>query len=177
MITKKLCITGLFAALVIFVLAATAMAGTTVVGSELGKDTRATIKEKVKAKNATVTDGKPLPLTSGSTMVVKGDTYGISGLTEVHFGFDQNSTLGFVGMIMDPAKFDAMDQILRSKYEFLEAHGEPGANRCSHFASEDVIIDLILDAGTPLQLLYVRKDLQPKPGAAPAPAKNEADNF
>lgn len=170
-------ITVLASLVAVFVLAGTALAGTTVMGSELGKDTRIEIEEKVKAKNATVTDGKALPFTTGNTMVVKGDAFDVSGLTEVHFGFDQNATLGFVGMLMDPARFDATDQILRSKYEFLEAHGAPGANRCAHFASEDAIIDLILDAGAPLQLLYVRKDLAPKAQAAPAPGKNEADNF
>lgn len=162
---------------VLFALTGTALAGTTVVGVEIGKDTRVTIEEKVKAKGSAVTEGKALPFLTGSTMVVKGDTYDISGLTEVHFGFDQNATLGFVGMIMDPAKFDAMDQILRSKYEFLENHGQPGGARCAHYASDDTIIDLILDIGAPLQLLYVRKDLQPKPDTTPAPAKNEADNF
>jgi hypothetical protein len=132
-------------------------AGTTVIGFEMGNATRASINDKFEDLGINATKGPEFAFTTGDSIIIKGDPFGISGLTETCLAFDENDNLGFVGMLMDPGRFDDMDKILEGKYSFLERHAREDGSRCSHYESEDTLIDLIYDAGYPLQVIYIRK--------------------
>ena len=160
----------------------TVSAGTTVVGFELGVSTRASIQTELGKNNLEIEEGEELVFAHGRSVVVRGAAFGISGLIETCFAFDKEDKLGFIGLLMDPARFEAMDKILENKYSFLERHAQENGSRCSHYASDDAFIDLIHDTGTPLQLLYVRKDVRESADKvakekAEEAAKKEAENF
>lgn len=163
-------------------MASQAIAGTSVVGFELGVSTRNTIHAKLEEKGLDVVEGVELAFAHGKTIVVRGPAFEISGLFEVCFAFDQDEKLGFVGFLMEPERFEHMDQILAGKYTFLERHGEAPGARCSHYEAEDALIDLIFEDQAPLQVVYVRKDVRARADAAvlqeaEEAAKKEAENF
>jgi hypothetical protein len=160
----------------------TVSAGTAVVGFEIGSATRNDVEDGLKALGLEPIEGSEMTFSFGKPIVAQGPAFGIASLTETCFAFDPEGKLGFVGMLMDPDRFDHMDKILEGKYTFLERHGDESGSRCAHYESEDAVIDLIYDAGTPLQLLYIRKDVRDEAEMvakqkAEEAAKKEATNF
>lgn len=159
-----------------------AIAGTTVVGFELGVSTRHSIQEGLKERGLYPVDGTEFAFATGKSIVVRGDAFGVSGLSETCFAFDRDDKLAFVGMLMGPERFEHMDGILGGKYTFLERHGKAPGARCAHYEADDALIELIYEEGAPLQLVYIRKDVRDNADAeaqkkAEEAAKKEAENF
>lgn len=173
---------ALVTAIMCLFVATLASAGTTVVGFELGVATRSSVEDELKEAGLEFAPGAEMAFAHGKPIVVQGPAFGISGLTETCFAFDQEDKLGFVGMLMAPERFDHMDAILGGKYSFLERHSQEDGSRCAHYESEDAIIELIHDMGAPLQVIYLRKDVRDNAEnvarqKAEAAAKKEAENF
>lgn len=97
------------------------IAQTKVLGYELGKSTYEEVKEKL-PKGVKVEKDVPGPCDYGGPFIFTGGTgYGIDGLLDVGYRFDQKRTLVVVMMRLEDRRLQDIKKILASKYRSVRS--------------------------------------------------------
>ncbi len=151
------------------------MAGTAVVGFEIGVSTETQVRESILSQNMTITEYPNATSFGGSTFGTTGTAYGIATLSEILISFDEKNVLGLVSMWVDASRYDSMVELLAGKYKLTEKHDLEDGSRCAHFDSGDSLVEVIAAYGNPeVSIHYVRKDIKEKTDARAKQAKEDA---
>ncbi len=158
------------------------VAGTQVLGAEIGVTTLDQLKQELSKKTKVESAGEN-KFTGGPMLKTGGDSYEIRGLTEVLYIFDDQKKLAGVLMDMDKARFDAVFDALNGKYKLTAQQRPFVGNQFARFKPTDAVVEL--DAphlGFNMEVRYIRNDLMQKYNAqseaeAAAKKKSEASKF
>ena len=169
-------------AIVSLLSAVQAVAGTQVIGVEVGVTTSDQLKSDL-SKRTKIEDRGENKFTNGAMLRTDGASYEIEGLTDVLYIFDEQKKLAGVLMTMNKARFDSVFQFLSSKYKVTAQQRPFVGDQFARFKPADAVIEM--DAphlGFTMEVRYIRNDLMEKYNAASAAEaaakkKSEAAKF
>jgi hypothetical protein len=139
-----------------------ALAGTPVLGFEVGVSTLDQVKATLSAKTK-VEDRGTNKWSNGPMLGTDGSSYEIEGLNSVLYIFDEQKKLMGVVMNMNKARFKSIYEVLSGKYKVLSQQRPFVGNQFARFASSDGVIEL--DAphlSFQMDVRYMRADLVQK---------------
>ena len=155
-----------------------ALAGTVVLGSELGITTSTQLKRSL--PRTAIIEALGINEFSGGAMFnVKGASHDIDGLSKVTYLFDEHDKLAAVIMTMNKERYDAVFQYLSAKYALKWTQRPFVGNQLARFRQADAAIEL--DAphmSFEMEVRYIRHDLEQQFGqqsAAAARARRKAE--
>jgi len=159
-----------------------ALAGTPVLGVELGVSTldqvRSTQGQKAELENAGVNE-----YTGGPMLVSEGTGYGIEGLRKVAYIFDSQKKLAAVLMTLEKGRFDTIARVVAGKYKLRSQERPFVGNQQATFQTGDGVIELNAPhMSFEMTALYARSDLMQQfktqsKRAKDAKAASEASKF
>ena len=169
-------------ACVFIVFAGSAFAGTQVLGFEIGTSTVEQVRAEL-AKKTQVKDAGTNKYSRGAMLETDGSSYGISGLNDVLYIFDDQKRLMAVLMDMEKAQFDQIYKYIGAKYKLVSEQRPFVGNQYARFNSPDSVIEI--DAphlSFQMAVRYIRKDLMQKfddqsRAEESAKKKSEAEKF
>lgn len=166
----------------IMLASSSAIAGTQVLGAEIGVTTVEQLRQAL-SKNTQVQNHGVNRYSGGHMLRTDGASYEIDGLSEVVYIFDTHGKLAGVIMKMDKGRFASIYQFLRQKYKLRSEQRPFIGNQYARFNSSDVAIEL--DAphlSFTMEVRYIRNDLLQRFNAdsakeEAAKEKSEAQKF
>ncbi|MDI3295329.1 hypothetical protein [Janthinobacterium tructae] len=159
-----------------------AIAGTQVLGAEIGVTTSEQLR-KALSRNTKIRDRGVNQYSGGQMLATDGSSYDIQGLSEVVYIFDAQGKLAGVIMDMDKNRFSSIYQLLRKKYKVRSEKRPFVGDQYALFKPADATIEL--DAphlSFTMEVRYLRNDLLQKFNAdtaaeEAAKKKTEAEKF
>lgn len=159
-----------------------AIAGTQVLGVEIGVTTVNQMRQEL-SKKTHVEDSGTNEFAGGPMLKTDGAAYEIEGLTEVVYIFDDQKKLAGVIMDMSKGRFDSVFEFLNKKYKVTSQQRPFVGDQFARFKPADSFIEM--DAphmGFNMEVRYIRNDLMQKFKTksnenSAAKKKSEAANF
>jgi hypothetical protein len=139
--------------------AGSALAGTPVLGFEVGVSTLDQVTDAL-SKKTQVEERGVNRYSNGPMLKTDGSSYGLEGLNSVVYIFDGQKKLMGVVMNMSKARFKPIYEVLSRKYKVLSQQRPFVGDQFARFASPDGIIEL--DAphmSFEMEVSYLRGDL------------------
>lgn len=173
---------GPIVAIITILASDSAIAGTTVLGAEIGTTTAEQLKQ-VLSRHTRVFDQGVNKYSGGPMLATDGSSYEIEGLEKVLYIFDKQGKLAGVIMDMDKDRFVSIYQVLRQKYKLISEQRPFVGNQYARFKPVDALIEL--DAphlSFTMEVRYIRNDLMQKFNAdstteSALKKKTEAEKF
>jgi hypothetical protein len=159
-----------------------AMAGTPVLGAEIGVTTVEQLRQAL-SKNTQVQDQGLNRYSGGQMLRTDGASYEIEGLSEVLYIFDTHGKLAGVLMEMEKSRFASVYQFIGQKYKVSSERRPFVGDQYARFKSSDATIEI--DAphlSFKMEVRYLRNDLLQRFNAdsakeKAAKKKSEAQKF
>lgn len=162
-------------ALVSMMCSIAANAGTQALGFEIGVSTVDQVTTSL-VKQTKINDGGTNKYSMGPMLKTDGNSYGIEGLTEVVYIFDNQRKLAGVLMNMNKARFDTVFRALSAKYKLVSQQRPFVGDQFSRFRTKDSIVEVAAPhLSFEMEVRYVRNDLMQKFNSKSA-AEDEAKN-
>lgn len=161
------------AAIVLAAVSSNAYSGTPVLGFEIGLSTLEQVSSTL-AEKTKVNDIGTNKFSYGPMLQTDGRSYGIEGLNNVTYIFDNEQKLMGVIMNMNKDRFDAIFKLIAKKYKVTTQDRPFVGNQFARFKTTDGVIDI--DAphmSFKMDISYLRNDLFKKFNVQ---SKDEADS-
>lgn len=139
-----------------------AIAGTQVLGAEIGVTTSEQLRRTL-SSNTAIQDRGVNQYSGGRMLATDGSSYDIQGLSAVLYIFDAQGKLAGVIMDMDKERFASIYQLLRQKYKVRSERRPFVGDQYARFKPADATIEL--DAphlSFTMKVRYLRNDLLQK---------------
>lgn len=151
---KRMIALGLFVCL----LPLRVMAGTAVLGFEIGVSTEEQVTATL-SKKTTVSDGGTNKYTRGPTRMTDGKSYEIRGLNKVGYVFDDHRKLAAVFLFMDKDRFGNVFEALAEKYQPRNVRRPSVGEQYAEFKTPDSVIQLHAPhLSFEMEVRYIRND-------------------